>query len=101
MQSQRPSADDVIVLKKELVQVQTLMDQMTLESEKKNLAVEAEKLTLQSQLQISNNKNETTVVELSLIKVILFSIKNLFSHNQKTKQVYRKYIFVAKDLISD
>nr|XP_009858526.1 zinc finger protein ZF2 isoform X2 [Ciona intestinalis] len=47
---QRPGADDVMVLKKELVSVQTLMDQMTRESEDKSHKVEEERQHLQQLL---------------------------------------------------
>uniref|UniRef100_H2ZBA6 Uncharacterized protein n=1 Tax=Ciona savignyi TaxID=51511 RepID=H2ZBA6_CIOSA len=46
-QMQRPGADDVMVLKKELVSVQTLMDQMTQESEERSHKVLQERQELQ------------------------------------------------------
>ena len=51
------------------MQVQTMMDQMNLESEKKLLAMEAEKLSLQNQLRITFDKKESLSSELTQAKV--------------------------------
>lgn len=46
----RPGTEDVVVLKKELVSVQTLMDKMALELEKEKNAVQSECDKLKSQI---------------------------------------------------
>uniref|UniRef100_A0A8B9JW77 Early endosome antigen 1 n=1 Tax=Astyanax mexicanus TaxID=7994 RepID=A0A8B9JW77_ASTMX len=57
---QRPGVEDVDVLKKELVQVQTLMDNMTREREE-----ESERLKNQyEQLQVNFTNSETTIAQL-------------------------------------
>jgi early endosome antigen 1 len=48
-QLQRPGIEDVAVLKKELVQVQTLMDNMTLERERESEKLKDECKKLQSE----------------------------------------------------
>lgn len=58
-----------MVLKKELVQVQTLMDQMTRESEKKNVEVERERQNLQSLLDEANTKAQFVQKEFDQFKV--------------------------------
>eukprot|EP00061_Rhincodon_typus_P018591 g47816.t1 len=56
----RPGLEDVAVLKKELVQVQTLMDQMSLEQERRS-----DKLTDENeQLKVQRNTAEASVTEL-------------------------------------
>ena len=49
LQLQRPGIEDVAVLKKELVQVQTLMDNMTLEREKESEKLKDECKKLQAE----------------------------------------------------
>jgi len=46
----RPGTEDVVVLKKELVSVQTLMDKLALELEKEKNAVQAECEKLKEQM---------------------------------------------------
>jgi len=58
-----------MVLKKELVQVQTLMDQMTLESEKKGQEVELERQNLQQLLSEANRRAEVVQREFEQFKV--------------------------------
>ena len=50
--SQRPGADDVLVLKQELVHSQTLMDQMTQEREKEKDLLEKELVELKAKHQL-------------------------------------------------
>uniref|UniRef100_A0A4W3ICE9 Early endosome antigen 1 n=1 Tax=Callorhinchus milii TaxID=7868 RepID=A0A4W3ICE9_CALMI len=57
---QRPGVEDVTVLKKELVQVQTLMDQMTLEQEKESNKLKEEN----EQLKAEFIKTEATITQL-------------------------------------
>jgi hypothetical protein len=47
----RPSADDVMVLKQELIQVQMLMDQMTQQQEKEKEQLEKDNTQLTQQLE--------------------------------------------------
>ena len=69
MQLQRPGADDVMVLKKELVSVQTLMDQMTLESEEKGKEVEKERERLQMLLDEARTQAEEVQKDFDAYKV--------------------------------
>ena len=48
---QRPAADDVFVLKQELVSVQTLMDRMTQDREKEKDELESEKNNIEKAYQ--------------------------------------------------
>ena len=73
LQLQRPGADDVMVLKKELVSVQTLMDQMTLESEEKGKEVEKERQDLQNLLDEARSQAQLVQEEFDAFKVSLLS----------------------------
>lgn len=48
----RPGAEDVMVLKKELISVQTLMDNMSLEKEKEKDAIEKQYNDLKSKYDV-------------------------------------------------
>ena len=76
LQLQRPGVDDVMVLKKELVSVQTLMDQMTQESEKKSKEVENDRQHLQNLLDEAKQQAEVVQREFDLFRVSSY----LFSH---------------------
>ncbi|XP_076812569.1 uncharacterized protein LOC143459349 isoform X2 [Clavelina lepadiformis] len=65
---QRPGVDDVMVLKKELVSVQTLMDQMTQESEKKSKEVENDRQHLQNLLDEAKQQAEVVQREFDLFR---------------------------------
>ena len=55
---QRPAADDVFVLKQELVSVQTLMDRMTQDREKEKDELESEKNNIEKAYQQLKTQSE-------------------------------------------
>lgn len=82
-QLQRPGVEDVAVLKKELVQVQTLMDKMTLERER-----ESEKLKDECKhLQAEQANSKVIIIHKdmcsSLAMISIWKCKILINHNEK------------------
>lgn len=74
LQLQRPGIEDVAVLKKELVQVQTLMDNMTLERERESEKLKDECKKLQSDY--ANSEVTKTLREECLHNRSLFCLIN-------------------------
>lgn len=74
LQLQRPGIEDVAVLKKELVQVQTLMDNMTLERERESEKLKDECKKLQSDY--ANSEVMKTLREGCLHNRSLFCLIN-------------------------